>query len=102
VSPIPTVPGAAHHRLDAQSHLEDTHRLCEVNQQIKATLTEMLNTDSVRSDSHFRAWIQERLMDVEQQIRKQRRRHSSTDRGVAASIASHISPPEQEKRMSWH
>jgi len=102
-NPIPTHPGATH-SLDAQAHIEETRKLCEVNQQIKATLTEMLNTDSVRSDAHFRAWVQERLMDVEQQIRKERRRHSSTDRDAAASAASiamHISPPE-EKRLSWH
>ena len=97
--PIPTEPGVAHrHDIGNVSPLsEDSQKLCEVNQQIKATLTEMLNTESVRSDDKYRTWIQERLMDAEHHLRKQRRRHSSIDQDVAASIATHISP-----RMAWH
>jgi len=65
----------------------------EINKEIKATLTELLNTESVRSDEKYRQWIQERLMDAEQQIRRQRRRRSSSstvDREFASSIAEHM------------
>lgn len=74
------------------SSIEDASKLREVNEQIKFTLTELLNTDSVRSDVEFRAWIQDRLLDVEHEIRKQRRRHSAGDRQFARSIALHMSP----------
>lgn len=88
------------HSID-DTHVEDSHKLYEINQQIKATLTELLNTESVRSDDKYRAWIQERLMDAERQIRKQRRRHSSGDRMMAASIATHMSPTAFSPPMHW-
>ncbi|KAF1916416.1 hypothetical protein BDU57DRAFT_231407 [Ampelomyces quisqualis] len=72
-------------------HTEESHKLAEINQQIIATLTELLNTESVRSDDKSRAWIQEKLMDAEHQIRRQRRRHSSnSERDFASAIAHHI------------
>jgi hypothetical protein len=72
-------------------HTEETHKLAEINQQIIATLTELLNTDSVRSDDKSRSWIQERLMEAEHQIRRQRRRHSSnSERDFASAIAHHL------------
>lgn len=93
--PIPTVPGAAHASTipnDPSPSASDQQKLREINEQIKATLTELLNTDSVRADERSRMWIQARLMDVEKQIRKQRRRHSSGDREFAESIAEHMTP----------
>jgi len=72
-------------------HTEETHKLAELNQQIIATLTELLNTESVRSDDESRAWIQERLMEAEHQIRRQRRRRSSNaERGFASAIAQQL------------
>lgn len=76
-------------------HTEESQRLNEINHQIVATLTELLNTDSVRSDEKHRAWIQERLMDAEHQIRRERRRHSSiashnADRNFASAIAQQL------------
>jgi hypothetical protein len=72
-------------------HTEESHKLAELNRQIVATLTELLNTESVRSDEKCRAWIQERLMEAEHQNRRQRRRHSSeTEREFASAIAQHI------------
>lgn len=72
-------------------HTEESHKLAEINHQIVATLTELLNTDSVRSDDKSRAWIQERLMEAEHQIRRQRRRHSSnSERDFASAIAHHL------------
>jgi hypothetical protein len=88
--PIATQPGTAHRHSIAGS--EDTHKLAELNQEIKATLTELLNTDSIRSDEKSRVWIQSRLMAAEHQIRNQRRRRSSGshDREIASSIAEHL------------
>jgi len=64
----------------------------DMNHQLKATLTELLNTESVRSDEKYRAWIQERLMDAEQKCRRQRRRRSSNPSGeeLATSIAENL------------
>lgn len=89
--PIAAHPGTAHRH--SITDTEDAHRLCEINQEIKATLTELLNTNSVRSDEKSRAWIQSRLMAAEHQIRDQRRRRSSSsghDREFASSIAEHL------------
>ena len=73
------------------THTEESHKLAEINHQIVATLTELLNTESVRSDDRHRAWIQERLMDAEHQIRRQRRRHSSNaERDFASAIAHQL------------
>jgi hypothetical protein len=46
-------------------HTDESHKLAEINQQIIATLTELLNTESVRSDDKSRAWIQEKLMEAD-------------------------------------
>lgn len=91
-NPIPVRQQTAGHR-HSIADPDDAHRLFEINKEIKATLTELLNTESVRSDDKYRQWIQARLMDAEQQIRKQRRRRSSgstVDREFASSIAEHL------------
>ena len=72
-------------------HTEESQKLAEINQQIVATLTELLNTDCIRNDEKQRAWIQERLMEAEHQIRRERRRHSSNVGGdFASAIAQHL------------
>ncbi|KAL6707828.1 hypothetical protein ACN47E_003728 [Coniothyrium glycines] len=76
-------------------HTEESQKLNEINHQIVATLTELLNTESVRSDDKHRAWIQERLLEAEHQIRRERRRHSSNvslnaDRDFASAIAQQL------------
>ncbi|KAF2102275.1 hypothetical protein NA57DRAFT_73704 [Rhizodiscina lignyota] len=72
-------------------HGVDEDRLCEVNHQIKATLTELLNHESVRHDDKFRHWVQERLIEAESELRNQRRRsrrRSEVDKdGVVSAIA---------------
>ncbi|KAF2495140.1 hypothetical protein BU16DRAFT_380710 [Lophium mytilinum] len=91
MSAHPTPSSAAFNRsmcTDGQS--DEGHSLYEINQQIKATLTELLNTDSVKQDDKFRVWIQGRLMDAEMEMRRQRRRRSSVDREIAESIAEHF------------
>ncbi|KAF2134375.1 hypothetical protein P153DRAFT_371768 [Dothidotthia symphoricarpi CBS 119687] len=89
--PVPMRIGmSSRHSID-DIHTEESHKLFEINQQIVATLTELLNTQSVRSDDKHRAWIQERLMEAEHQSRRQRRRHgSNSERDFASSIAQHL------------
>ncbi|KAF2739447.1 hypothetical protein EJ04DRAFT_508733 [Polyplosphaeria fusca] len=89
--PVPIQPGVAHRHSIDSSYSDDTRKSCEINQQIKATLTELLNTQSVRSDEKYRAWVQGRLMDAEHNIRRQRRHRSSdADREVAQTIAGSL------------
>lgn len=47
-------------------------KLINVNQEIKATLTDLLNCESVRNDKQFRMWIQTRLMDAERELKNSR------------------------------
>ena len=63
---------------------EDESKLKMVNQQIKSTLTELLNCESVRGDRRYRMWVQTRLMDAERELKKERTR--SCDR--RASLGS--------------
>jgi len=57
----------------------DEARLCDVNEGIKRTLTELLNCEAVRSDRAFRTWVQCRLMDTERELRSGRRRRSAPE-----------------------
>jgi hypothetical protein len=89
--PVPTRTVMAASTSIDDMHTGEAHKLAEINQQIIATLTDLLNTDSVRSDDKSRAWIQEKLMEAEHQIRRQRRRHSSnSERDFASAIAHHL------------
>lgn len=54
-------------------------KLCDVNEGIKRTLTELLNCENVRSDRAFRTWVQCRLMDTERELRSGRRRRSAPE-----------------------
>ncbi|KAH8599283.1 hypothetical protein B0O99DRAFT_613462 [Bisporella sp. PMI_857] len=49
-------------------------KLKNVNQQIKGTLTELLNCQSVRKDDRYRKWVQTRLMDAERELKGTRSR----------------------------
>jgi len=64
---------------------EDEHKLQDVNLQIKSTLTELLNCESVRGDGRYRMWVQTRLMDAERELTKARKgscgRRKSVDVG---------------------
>jgi len=82
--------GAPRDSID-DTHTEESHKLAEINHQIVATLTELMNTECIRNDEKQRAWIQERLMEAEHQIRRERRRHSSNAGGdFASAIAQHL------------
>jgi len=66
--------------------VEDEMKLKSVNQQIKSTLTELLNCESVRGDRRYRMWVQTRLMDAEKELKGSRsrscdRRRMSEDMG---------------------
>lgn len=84
-NPIPARPSKRHSITDS----EDANRLAEINQEIKATLTELLNTTACRTDAKYRQWVQGRLMDVEHEIRQRRRRSSAliSDKEFASSVA---------------
>jgi len=53
---------------------QDEVKLKSVNQQIKSTLTELLNCESVRGDRRYRMWVQTRLMDAERELKGGRSR----------------------------
>jgi len=63
------------------------HTLLDLNGQIVATLTELLNCDSIKHDMALRSWVQERLMEAEHDCRKQRRRRKSGASREAAAAA---------------
>ena len=48
-------------------------RLLDINRQIKATLTELLNHPDVRQDARFASWVKERLMDAAVERRELRK-----------------------------
>jgi len=91
MSAYPT-PGSSFdlHNMAIDNQSDEGRTLYEINQQMKATLTELLNTDAVKNDDKFRFWIQGRLMDTEAEMRRQRRRRSSGDREFAENIAEHF------------
>ena len=69
--------------------------LYNVNQDIKTTLTDLLNCDAVRQDGKMRLWIQTRLMDAEMELKRQRRRRSSAPKIVLTPTAD-----DEDRRSS--
>lgn len=64
---------------------EDESKLKNVNQQIKSTLTDLLNCESVRGDRKYRMWVQTRLMDAERELKKDRSKSCDRRRSEDAS-----------------
>jgi hypothetical protein len=64
---------------------QDKVKLKDVNQQIKTTLTELLNCESVRGDKRYRMWIQTRLMDAEKELKNTRSKNCDQMRREDAS-----------------
>lgn len=56
---------------------EDELKIKGINQQIKSTLTELLNCQSVRVDDRYRNWVQTRLMDTEMELKGTKSRSCS-------------------------
>ncbi|KAF4548906.1 Hypothetical protein D9617_24g016190 [Elsinoe fawcettii] len=81
VPSIPELP-ESEHRIDC-----DSDKLDNINLKIKATLTDLLNCESVKHDERMRSWVQSRLMDAQQTL-NERRRHSS---GISHRRVSSIS-----------
>lgn len=70
-------------------HSGEEH-LLDINQQIKATLTELINCVEVKNDKEFRAWVQVKLMKAEQELKQQRKRRSSVDVDTMRAISEHL------------
>jgi hypothetical protein len=68
---------------------EEEVKLHDVNEQIKCTLTELLNCESVRNDGRYRMWVQQRLMNTEKELKGERMR--SCDRKRRMSDAGSLS-----------
>ncbi|KAI9763858.1 MAG: hypothetical protein M1840_009042 [Geoglossum simile] len=83
-SPSPTTPSTSLNALSSpspppppppqDSNYQDPQTLLlTINNQTKATLTSLLACSSTREDPNFRAWVQSRLMETEQELRDWRR-----------------------------
>ncbi|KAF2435968.1 hypothetical protein EJ08DRAFT_645005 [Tothia fuscella] len=75
---FPPYPSPVNSPTPTSDSTEDEALLYEVDNQIKTTLTELLNCESVKHDKTFRAWVQSKLMDAEHELKQQRRRRSIT------------------------
>jgi len=65
---------------------DDENKLKDVNLQIKSTLTELLNCESVRSDRRYRMWVQSRLMDAERELKGERMRSCERRRSSEQTV----------------
>lgn len=54
-----------------------TRRLVEIDQQIKNVLTGLQNCQSVKQDAAVRAWVQDRLMETQLELKRAKRWRSS-------------------------
>lgn len=72
---------------------QEEGKLKDVNEQIKCTLTELLNCESVRNDKSYRMWVQTRLMNTEMELKGERtkscERRRQSDVGFSETIGSH-------------
>jgi len=109
LQPYPTVAGSStrtmsRHRATSQhadveyAHSQHLYGPSGFRLQVKAALTELLNTSCIRSDAQCRTCIQDLLLDTEQQIRKGRRHKPKVHQEMAASMAAlSIAPEDQLK-----
>ncbi|KAF2759993.1 hypothetical protein EJ05DRAFT_318114 [Pseudovirgaria hyperparasitica] len=86
--PAPTHTSRARSVSDPDVDNENSRALYHINQQIKAALTELLNTDSVRTNDNYRMFVQGKLMDAEMEMKGQRRRRSSEASSVFLCLVS--------------
>lgn len=64
---------------------EDESKLKSVSQQIKSTLTDLLNCEGVRGDRRYGMLVQTRLMDAEKEL-KGSRSQSCEKRGMSVDM----------------
>lgn len=74
---------------------EEEGKLKNVNEQIKCTLTDLLNCESVRNDRQYRMWVQTRLMNTEKELKGDRakscdRRRRESDVGFSENLGGHF------------
>lgn len=67
-------------------------KLHDVNEQIKCTLTDLLNCESVKNDNRYRMWVQQRLMNTEKELKSdrvrscERKRRMSDTQGLSGDM----------------
>ncbi|PNS15406.1 37S ribosomal protein S24, mitochondrial [Sphaceloma murrayae] len=83
---IPSIPEQpeSEHRSET-----DEDKLSSINMKIKATLTDLLNCESVKHDERMRDWVQTRLMDAQHTITDQRRHSTNASHQRANSLSAH-------------
>ncbi|KAI5211697.1 hypothetical protein E4T42_07508 [Aureobasidium subglaciale] len=68
----------------------DEVKLADISSRIKNTLTDLINCDAVKNDPRMRSWVATRLMDVEHELKEQKRRRHSSHAEDAELIASNL------------
>jgi hypothetical protein len=69
---------------------DDEIKLADISSRIKSTLTDLINCEAVKKDNRMRAWVATRLLDVEHELKEQKRRRHSSHVEDAELIASHL------------
>ncbi|GAB7365053.1 hypothetical protein MBLNU230_g5834t1 [Neophaeotheca triangularis] len=80
-SPITPIPEDA--VADVQSPVEEVDSP-EANHEIKSSLTDLLNSESVKRDAKTRLAVQTRLMEAEMELKRQRRRKAGSRSRVSS------------------
>ncbi|KAK5124386.1 hypothetical protein LTR85_001603 [Meristemomyces frigidus] len=78
MSPILEDPSMASPSYFSNEVSQDETKLYDINADIKSTLTDLLNCEAIRKDHKMRLWVATRLMDAEQELKRQRKRRRST------------------------
>jgi len=73
----------------------DENKLQNVNEQIKCTLTDLLNCKGVRGDGRYRMWVQTRLMGAEKELTGSRSR--TCKRRMEDVPGAYFSTPAEER-----
>ena len=75
----------------ALGEIEDSeNRLISVIEQIKCTLTELLNSKGVEDDSRYKMWVQTKLMNAEKELKGFRTRNYETNGSIGIKLFSYI------------
>lgn len=88
-APTPTAPCTGFDFGESQ----DETKLFSINADIKMTLTDLLNCEAIRKDSKMRLWVATRLMDAEQELKRQRKRRRSSTPSISLSPSEDVARP---------